>query len=69
MNIPKVLGAAFFIEQLQWLLLNYVLVSEKNFKKKKVSGQIAKSKQAGQLPQQHLSFLQNLLNFLLPRSR
>ena len=23
-NIPKVLGTAFFIEQLWWLLLNYV---------------------------------------------
>ena len=27
MNIQKVLGAAFFIEQLWWMLLNYVLVS------------------------------------------
>ena len=31
MNIPKVLGTAFFVEHLQWLLLNYVLVSENNF--------------------------------------
>ena len=28
MNIPKVLQTTFFIEQLQWLLLNYILVSE-----------------------------------------
>ena len=39
MSIPKVLGTIFFIEQLQWLLLNYVLVSE--FLKNKVSGEIA----------------------------
>ena len=30
-NIPKVLGTAFFKEQLRWLLWNYVLVSENNF--------------------------------------
>ena len=30
-NIPKVLGTAFFIEQVQWLFLNNVLVLEKNF--------------------------------------
>ena len=29
------------MEQLQWLLLNYVLVSEKSFYKRKVSGEIA----------------------------
>ena len=34
MNIPKVLATAFFMEQLWWLLLNYVLVSERIFKKK-----------------------------------
>ena len=33
MSIPKVLGTIFFIEQLRWLLLNYVLVSERIFKK------------------------------------
>ena len=33
LNIPKALGTAFFKEQLQWLLLNYVLVSERIFKK------------------------------------
>ena len=33
MNIPKVLKTAFFIEQLQWLLLNYILVLEKKIKK------------------------------------
>ena len=32
-NIPKVLATAFFMEQLQWLLLNYILVSEIIFKK------------------------------------
>ena len=32
-SIPKVLGTIFFIEQLRWLLLNYVLVSERIFKK------------------------------------
>ena len=40
MNIPNVLGKIFAIEQLQWLLLNYVLVSERIFKKKD-SGDIA----------------------------
>ena len=39
MNIPKVLGTAFSIEQFRWLFFNYVLVSE--FLKKKVSGEIA----------------------------
>ena len=33
MNIPKVLGAAFFVEQFRWLLINYVLVSERILKK------------------------------------
>ena len=37
----KVLGTTYFIEQLQWLFLKYVSLSEKNFKKKKVSGEIA----------------------------
>ena len=32
MSIPKVLGSAFLIEQLEWLFLKYVLVSEKNLK-------------------------------------
>ena len=32
-SIPKGLGTVFFIEQLRWLLLNYVLVSERIFKK------------------------------------
>ena len=41
LNIPKVLGTAFFIEQLWWLFLNYVLVLRKEFKEKKVSGEIA----------------------------
>ena len=40
MSIPKVLGAISSLEQLQWLLLKYVLVSERIFKKK-VSGEIA----------------------------
>ena len=40
MNIPNLLGKIFAIEQLQWLLLNYVLVSERIFKKKD-SGDIA----------------------------
>ena len=39
-NISKVLETAFFIEQLWWLLLNYVLVFRKEFKEKKVSGEI-----------------------------
>ena len=37
----KVLGTTYFIEQLQWLFLKYVSLSEKNLKKKKVSGEIA----------------------------
>ena len=32
---------AFFIGQLRWLLLNYVLVFRKEFKEKKVCGEIA----------------------------
>ena len=32
-NIPKVLATAFFMEQLWWLFLNYVLVLETIFKK------------------------------------
>ena len=32
-NIPKILGTAFFIEQFWWLLFNYVLVSERILKK------------------------------------
>ena len=35
-NIPKVLGRVFFIEQLHWLLLDHVLVSENNFLKRKL---------------------------------
>ena len=33
MNIPKVIATASFMEQIRWLLLNYVLVSDRNFKK------------------------------------
>ena len=40
MNVPNVLRTAFFIE-LQWLLLNNVLVFREEFKEKKVSGEIA----------------------------
>ena len=39
-HIPKILGTAFFIEQLWWLLLKSVLVSEKDFLKKKINGEI-----------------------------
>ena len=39
MSIPKVLGTIFFIEQLPWLLLIYVLVSKRISKKE--SGEIA----------------------------
>ena len=35
-NIPKILRKAFFIEQLRWLLLSYVLVPEKNFLRRKL---------------------------------
>ena len=38
--IPKVLGTAFLIELLWWLLINEILVSEKNFLKKKISGEL-----------------------------
>ena len=41
MHTPKFLGTSIFIEQLRWLLLKKVLVSEKNIKKKKVNGEIA----------------------------
>ena len=37
-NIPKFLGTAFFIEQLRWLLFNYVLVSERILKKESLWG-------------------------------
>ena len=79
MNIPKVLGTAFFIEQLWWLLLNYVLVSENNFKKNKVSGEIAfELISLFHLQIQELTskvnyqesiclFLQNLLNFIITK--
>ena len=40
MSIPKVLGTISFTEQIWWLLLNYVLLSER-ICKKKVSGEIA----------------------------
>ena len=39
-NIPKVLATAFLIELLWWLLMNEILVSEKNFLKKKISGEL-----------------------------
>ena len=39
MSNPKVLGTIFSLEQLQWLLLNYVLVSERIFKE--FSGEVA----------------------------
>ena len=49
--------------------MSYVLVSEKNFKKKKLVEILAcfmfKSLQAGQLSQVHLFFLQNLMNFII----
>ena len=32
----KVLGKTYFIEQLQWLFLKYVSLSEKNLKKRKL---------------------------------
>ena len=76
MIILKVLRTAFFLEQLLWLLLNYVLVSERIFKKESLVGRLPlillvcfmckyKSLQAGQLPQGHLFFLHNLLNFII----
>ena len=55
MNIPNVLGTAFFIEQFRWLFFNYVLESERILKK------------AGQLPQEPLPFLQNLLDFIITK--
>ena len=45
-NVPKVLGTAFFIEQLWWLLLNYVLVSERNFQKRKLVERLPLNKSA-----------------------
>ena len=77
-NIPKVLGAAFFIEQLQWVLLHYVLVSGKNFKKNKVRGEIAFAIislfHAQMYEPESMSttttafvFLQNLLNFIITK--
>ena len=72
-NIPKVLRTLFLIEQLWWLLLNYVSVSE-IFKRESQWRDYLdlislfhykyKSLQAGQLPRQHLPFLHNLLNFI-----
>ena len=40
MSIPKVLGAIFLIEKLWWLLLNYFWY-QKEFLKKKGSGEIS----------------------------
>ena len=40
MEMKKSLGTAFFIEQFRWLFFNYVLLSDRIFKKK-VSGEIA----------------------------
>ena len=40
MSIPKALGTIFFIEQLQWLLLTYALLSERICKKESC-GEIA----------------------------
>ena len=63
-SIPKVLGTIFFIEQLRWLLLNRVLLSERIciplmslacFMYK------YKSLQDVQLPWQHLSSLKNFI--------
>ena len=68
---------SFFIEQLRWLLLNYVLVSERILKRK-VSGEIAfdlislfhlqtQEPTNKSIPWNHLSFLQNLLNFIITK--
>ena len=68
MNIPKVLAAAFFMQQLWWLLLNYVLVQKEFSLNKLVSFMYKyKSLQVCQLPQEHLSFLQNFLNFIITK--
>ena len=64
------LGTAFFIEQIQWLLLNWVLVSEKNSEKGKLVERLPliwvacfmckyKTLHSGQLLQEHLSLLEN----------
>ena len=41
MNIPKVLGIAFFKEQLRWAAFELSFSIKKEFKKKKASGEIA----------------------------
>ena len=67
-----------FLERFRWLLFNKVLVSEKNFKKRKLVERLPllwltcfkhkyKSLQTGELPGEHLSFLQNLLNFIITK--
>ena len=76
-NIPKDLATAFLKKQLWWLLLNYVLVSEFFFFKKLVkilpSNSLAcfiykyKGLQVCQLSWEHLSILQNLLNFSITK--
>ena len=55
MNIPNVLGTVFFIEQFRWLFFNYVLESERILK------------EAGQLPQEPLPFMQNMLDFIITK--
>ena len=71
-SIPKVLGTNFLIEQLWRLLLNYVLLSERICKKRKLVERLPlmslpcfmykyKSLQDIQLPQEHLSFQQNFM--------
>ena len=71
MNIPKVLGTAFFIETLvAAFALSFSM--RKELLKKKLSGEIAFAliilfHVQIQLPQEHLSFLQNLLNFFITK--
>ena len=73
-NISKVLWTAFLREQFRGLLFSYLLVSERISKKE--IGEIAfdlislykyKSLQAGLLPQEQLSCLQNFLNFIITK--
>ena len=70
MNIQKVLGAAFFIEQLWWMLLNYVLVSgsgEITFDLISLLDVQIQELKSRSTTTRNMSFLQNLLNLIITK--
>ena len=70
MNIQKVSGAAFFIEQLWWMLLNYVLVSgsgEITFDLISLLDVQIQELKSRSTTTRNMSFLQNLLNLIITK--